>query len=199
MKKTLYLMRHAQTLFNLQHRIQGWCDSPLSELGKQQSVRAGEFFTKNNIHPDHYYSSTSERCCDTLELAMGSVPYTRLKGLKEWNFGTLEGESERLNPPLPYGDFFKTYYHGEGELEMRQRMADTLHDIMEQPDHNVVLVVSHGGSSFGFLRYWQKNQKCTFERPKGGMPNCTIYEYEYEDGQFSLVGVHFPDFTGLTV
>ena len=54
MKKTLYLMRHAQTLFNLQHRIQGWCDSPLSELGKQQAVRAGEFFTKNNIHPDHY-------------------------------------------------------------------------------------------------------------------------------------------------
>lgn len=82
---------------------------------------------------------------------------------------------------------------------MRQRMADTLHDIMEQPDHNVVLAVSHGGSSFGFLRYWQKNQKCTFERPKDGMPNCTIYEYEYEDGQFSLVGVHFPDFTGLTV
>ena len=30
------------------------------------------------------------------------------------------------------------------------------------------------------------------------MPNCTIFEYEYEDGLFSLVDVHFPDFTGLT-
>ncbi|WP_410958558.1 histidine phosphatase family protein, partial [Salmonella sp. LS2020043sal] len=28
MTKTLYLMRHGQTLFNVQERIQGWCDSP---------------------------------------------------------------------------------------------------------------------------------------------------------------------------
>ena len=31
MKKTLYLMRHGQTLFNVEHKIQGWCDSPLTE------------------------------------------------------------------------------------------------------------------------------------------------------------------------
>ncbi len=37
MKKTLYLMRHGQTLFNLQHKIQGWCDSPLTELGIKQA------------------------------------------------------------------------------------------------------------------------------------------------------------------
>lgn len=33
MEKILYLMRHGQTLFNLEHKIQGWCDSPLTELG----------------------------------------------------------------------------------------------------------------------------------------------------------------------
>ncbi len=31
--KTLYLMRHGQTLFNAQHKIQGWCDAPLTEIG----------------------------------------------------------------------------------------------------------------------------------------------------------------------
>ena len=36
--KTLYLMRHGQTLFNLQHKIQGWCDSPLTENGKQHGL-----------------------------------------------------------------------------------------------------------------------------------------------------------------
>lgn len=30
MVKKLYLMRHGQTLFNLQNKIQGWCDSPLT-------------------------------------------------------------------------------------------------------------------------------------------------------------------------
>lgn len=198
MKKTLYLMRHAQTLFNVQHRIQGWCDSPLTDLGQKQAARAGEFFTQNKIMPDHFYCSTSERCSDTLELAFGDVPYTRLKGLKEWNFGTIEGESERLNPPLPYGDFFEKYYHGEAELAVGQRMSDTLSSIMAKPDHQTVLAVSHGGSSFCFLRHWQHNQKCELVRPKGGMPNCTIFEYEYEDGEFSLVALHFPDFSGLT-
>ena len=37
MKKTLYLMRHGQTLFNVQHKIQGWCDAPLTELGMKQA------------------------------------------------------------------------------------------------------------------------------------------------------------------
>ncbi|KXA46361.1 hypothetical protein HMPREF3215_00781 [Staphylococcus simulans] len=35
MKKTLYLIRHGQTLFNKKHQIQGASDSPLTELGKQ--------------------------------------------------------------------------------------------------------------------------------------------------------------------
>ena len=38
MKKTLYLMRHGQTLFNVQHKIQGWCDAPLTELGMRVQV-----------------------------------------------------------------------------------------------------------------------------------------------------------------
>lgn len=37
MKKTLYLMRHGQTLFNLQKKIQGWCDAPLTEFGIKQA------------------------------------------------------------------------------------------------------------------------------------------------------------------
>ena len=42
MKKDLYLMRHGQTLFNVRRKIQGWCDSPLTELGKQQALKAKE-------------------------------------------------------------------------------------------------------------------------------------------------------------
>ena len=38
----LYMMRHGQTLFNVLKRKQGWCDSPLTELGIEQAKRAGE-------------------------------------------------------------------------------------------------------------------------------------------------------------
>lgn len=86
------------------------------------------------------------------------MPYTRVKGLKEWNFGIYEGESEDLNPPLPYGDYFKTY-GGEGENEVRQHLADTLESIMRKEDHVCVLAVSHGAVCRSFMRYWEKNQK----------------------------------------
>ena len=61
--KHLYLMRHGQTLFNVYRRIQGWCDSPLTELGIHQAKLAREKL--KYIPFDHYYSSTSERACDT--------------------------------------------------------------------------------------------------------------------------------------
>lgn len=80
MKKTLYLMRHGQTLFNLRRKIQGACDSPLTELGIEQAKIAGEYLKDTPL--THAYCSTSERCSDTLEiLTNNNIPYTRLKGL----------------------------------------------------------------------------------------------------------------------
>ena len=184
MKKTLYLMRHGQTLFNLQHKIQGWCDAPLTELGIKQAKMASEYFEKNSITFDHAYSSTSERACDTLEIVTNyKMPYTRLKGLKEWNFGAFEGKDECLNPKLPYGDFFKAY-GGDGELELRQRMNQTLTNLMENDDHHVVLAVSHGAACAQFYRAWEQYAKVI---KKERYYNCCILKFEYENGIFTLV------------
>ena len=107
MDKILYLMRHGQTLFNVRRKIQGVCDAPLTELGIEQAKKAAEYFRENQITFDHAYSSASERACDTLELVT-DMYYKRTKGLKEWNFGVFEGESEDLNPKLPYKKSHKT-------------------------------------------------------------------------------------------
>ena len=104
----LCFMRHGQTLFNLLRRKQGWCDSPLTELGIEQAKAVGTTLRERGLTFDHAYSSTSERACDTLELAFPGQPYERVKGLKEWNFGKFEGASEDLNPRLPYGDFISS-------------------------------------------------------------------------------------------
>ena len=106
-------VRHGKTHFNEIQLKQGWCDSPLTELGKQQALKAKE--NLKGISFDHYYSSTSERCCDTIELIIGDQYYKRLKGLKERNFGMFEGESEDLNPNFDdfgYDDLFP-HYGGE--------------------------------------------------------------------------------------
>lgn len=186
MKKVLYLMRHGQTLFNLQHKIQGWCDAPLTDLGVYQAQCASRYFEQNNIVFDHAYASTSERACDTLEIVTHhQMPYTRSKGLKEWNFGAFEGKDECLNPKLPYGDFFKAF-GGEGEMEVRARVSQTLKDIMDQDDHQVVLAVSHGAACAQFYREWEKYAKVL---KKERFYNCCILKFEYEKGIFSLVEI----------
>lgn len=182
MTKTLYLMRHGQTMFNAQHRIQGWCDSPLTDLGKRQAKAAGEYFRTHGITFDHAYCSTSERCSDTLEL-ITDMPYTRLKGLKEMFYGQLAGESERLSCKEPEKSI--TYYQqfgGDSSDVVKDRMMAVLQDIMERDGHESVLAVSHGAACFNFLRGIQDPT----EELNKGFGNCTIFIYEYEWGIFSL-------------
>lgn len=44
--KEFYLMRHGQTRFNVQHRLQGVCDAPLTEVGIEQAKKAGQYLAK---------------------------------------------------------------------------------------------------------------------------------------------------------
>lgn len=190
MKKILYLMRHGQTLFNVRRKIQGFCDSPLTIEGIRQATIAGEYF--KNIHIDHAYSSTSERCCDTLEIVTNNkIQYKRLKGLKEMNFGTFEGESEDLNPKGPEGyNTFFVPYGGESIDEVRDRMIKTCTEIMEQEDNNTVLAVSHAGACYHFLRGFQDPK----EELEKGFSNCCILKFEYSDKKFKLLEVIRHDF-----
>ena len=49
MVKTFYLMRHGQTRFNVQGRIQGACDSPLTDEGIEQAKAARRYFEQEGI------------------------------------------------------------------------------------------------------------------------------------------------------
>lgn len=187
MTKTLYLMRHGQTLFNQQKKIQGWCDSPLTELGKEQAKMAARYFRDNHITLESAYASTSERTADTLELVT-DLPYKRVKGLKEWNFGKLEGEHEYLNPPLPYGDYFAGF-GGESEADFRQRISNTILELMQKETHQNVLMVSHGASCRQFMRAWSHTSDLTHE---GRLGNCWILKFEFTNNTFRLVEIIDP-------
>lgn len=192
--KKLYIMRHGETLFNKRNKIQGACDSPLTELGIKQAKIAGEYFKENHIEFTHAYASTQERASDTLELVV-DMPYQRIKGIKEWDFGVFEGESEDLNPPMDpergsYGAFFKQY-HGEEDLEVQKRMNDTLTALMEKEDHQSVLAVSHGGAIYMFLKRWLNLE--TYPK-KISFSNCCILEFNYRDGEFEFVDIVNHDF-----
>lgn len=185
MEKILYLMRHGQTLFNVRHKIQGSCDSPLTELGIQQAQAAQSYFS--SIEIDHAYCSSAERASDTLEIVTkNTMSYQRLKSLKEMAFGAFEGESEALNPPREMFENFFVVYGGESRQQVRERMVSTLKGIMELADHQSVLAVSHAGASYTFLEQVLSSED--LERV-GMFGNCTIVKLGYQQGSFYFLDV----------
>ena len=186
-------MRHGQTVFNEQRRIQGFCDSPLTEFGIAQGLHAKDYFKQNDIHFGAAFSSTMERAEDTLEL-ITDMPYKRLKGLKEWNFGSIEGLSEVINPKLPYKDFF-VKYGGEEEKEFQTRIRTTIHDIVTDTDEDNILIVVHGAVLGQFNKYWLDHSEVPF---RTGISNCAIFRYDVTpEANFILQEIVEHDFSDI--
>lgn len=182
--KTLYLMRHGETLFNRQHRIQGWCDSPLTERGRDQARAAGAELRRRGVRFDHAFCSTAERASDTLELTLEELgeplAYTRVKDLREMFYGDLEAQQDFLAENDP--EACRTYYlqfGGESSDTVRDRMVATLTEIMLRPGHDTVLAVGHGGASFNFLRAVQDPMPVL----NAGWGNGTTCVYAFDEAR----------------
>ncbi|RMC46813.1 histidine phosphatase family protein [Lactobacillus sp. ESL0225] len=189
MMKSIYLVRHGQTLFNVQHKIQGFCDSPLTELGiKQAQATKKEYFEKLNIPLDEAHSSTSERAVDTLKL-ITNLPFKVHKDLREWNFGTYEGEGEHLNPPLPYNDFF-VQFGGESQRQLTERINQAITTIVTTSTKKHILIVSHGAAIANFYKKWAAYN--SFER-KDRIKNCSVLKYNFSNGVFHFQEIFNPD------
>lgn len=124
---TLYLVRHGQTVFNTRLLIQGRCDSPLTDLGREQARAAALWLGDRGVRFDAAFSSPAERACGTMELLWGGA-YTRLEGLRERSFGDLEG-TDVLALPKPMGDY-PVSFGGEPGSKLEARLTSTLTAVM---------------------------------------------------------------------
>lgn len=115
----IYLVRHGQTVFNTRLLIQGRCDSPLTDLGREQARAAAAWLHGRGVQFDAAFSSPAERACSTAEILWGG-PYARLMGLSERSFGALEG-TDVLALPKPMGDY-PVAFGGESEQELTERL-----------------------------------------------------------------------------
>lgn len=69
MAKRLYLMRHGQTLYNVQKLVQGRCDSPLTSTGIEQAREASEWLARQGVSFDRICSSPLGRAYNTACIA----------------------------------------------------------------------------------------------------------------------------------
>lgn len=183
-----YLMRHGQTIFNMQGLTQGVVDSPLTEEGIQQAKKAGAFFEEVEIGFDKVFSSTQERATDTAKLVSGMDDVKQLKGIKEMNFGEFEAQPWNLLPKfLPGANNFEDLlvpYGGEAIADVGVRVDATIRQLFQETAGQEVLVVSHGAAIWAFLLHNQLEQLLPEDFR---ISNCSIFQLDMDGDQIRLV------------
>jgi len=94
-KISLYLVRHGETIFNVNRRMQGWSDTPLTTDGKHKVQCLGDEVKR--IPFSVAFSSDSGRAIETIDILIKAnnilgIQSYKLMGLRELYFGAYEGE-----------------------------------------------------------------------------------------------------------
>lgn len=181
--KKLYLLRHGQTEFNVKKLVQGRCDSPLTDLGRQQAGMAAAWLKGHGVVPDKVASSPLGRAMDTAQLVACELlgpdaAAEPCEGIIERCYGSFEEGPHGALPTdvwdpgedlVPFG--------GEGSQALQERMVDALTNIMGSEGIETLLAVSHGSASRQFIRAAAPEG---FELPTK-LPNCAIMIFDFDD------------------
>ena len=146
-------IRHGETAWNRDTRIQGHIDIPLNERGLWQARRAAEALRDEPIAA--VYSSDLARAHATAQAiaAARGLPVHTHAGLRERHFGRFEGKTwseietgwpdEALAWRKRVPDFAPE--GGENLLTLRERIANTVHELAARHPGEQVVMVAHGG------------------------------------------------------
>jgi 2,3-bisphosphoglycerate-dependent phosphoglycerate mutase len=156
---TLVLIRHGQSLWNLENRFTGWIDVPLTDQGRDEARRAGKLIA--DLRFDVAYTSALTRAQETLQLVLEAAgqrpPVIRDQALNERHYGDLSGLN-KAETARRYGDeqvkLWRRSYdvappNGES-LELTARRTLPFYERAIAGDLRQgknVLVVAHGNSN----------------------------------------------------
>ena len=92
----LILVRHGQSVWNLEKRFTGWVDVELTVQGKLEANKSGELIKKLNLKINNFFCSYQKRAINTLELILNNInskpnQITKAWELNERHYGELTG------------------------------------------------------------------------------------------------------------
>lgn len=142
----IILLRHGETIWNKEGRLQGCQDIPLSEIGAEQIRTTGAHLAASCIHIDQILSSPLQRARKSAEIIAHALNYpiediTLSPLFLERRFGECEGFTyEEALAKYPDGN-----YPGMETLEELYARAQSAIDYLEKNYHGqTILVASHG-------------------------------------------------------
>lgn len=154
----IILVRHGQTLWNLEMKYQGHCDVALTDKGVRQAELAGDRLAQEKV--DAVYASDLNRAFTTAKCiaAKHNLTVTPIPELREINFGdwegmTFAGISDPSNSHWSE-EMTKVFSHpgdaqipgGENFPQVKERAMLALNKLVAQHPDQTIVVVSHGGT-----------------------------------------------------
>jgi 2,3-bisphosphoglycerate-dependent phosphoglycerate mutase len=115
----LILVRHGQSIWNVENLFTGWHDVDLSDLGRQEAVQAGHELLAAKLEPQIAFTSVLKRAIRTLWLMQDTmdrmwVPVERSWRLNERHYGALQGLNKAQTVEL----------HGAAQVKIWRRSYD---------------------------------------------------------------------------
>ena len=189
----LALVRHGQSIWNLQNRFTGWIDVPLSPQGEEEAHAAARQLKNTSIKFDQAYTSSLMRAQQTLDILLSdlnqtSIPVLKDAAINERHYGDLQG--------MDKDEMRKKY--GPAQVQLWRRsydvrppngecLADTAARALPFYQRNIipnlkagknVLIAAHGNSLRAIVMHLDKltpAQVVALEIPTG-----TSYVYEFD-------------------
>ena len=142
----LYVARHGETQWNIENKISGRTDIPLTAKGLQQAQLLAEHAKGKGI--EVIIASPLLRARQTAQAVSDAigVPVQIDERLMELNFGVFEGKS-RFDPDFRHirAQFPTRYPGGESAFDLAHRVYGCLEDVQREHGGKTVLLVCHGG------------------------------------------------------
>lgn len=193
----LYIIRHGQTVWNKEGRLQGSTDIMLNEDGIRLAKLTGEAL--KDVYFDRIYSSPLTRAYDTACYIRGGrdIEIIRDDRIRELCFGNLEGQKMadmRKDPESHFTHFFdapELYVPDEkGETldALRARAADFLETEIEahENEYRRVMIVAHGAMNKALMAHIKKNRPEEFW-DGAVQKNCNVIIAGFNDGKYDVI------------
>ena len=150
------LVRHGETDWNAEHRLQGHTDIALNARGLAQATQMAMALKNIDFQFDVLYTSDLQRARQTAKAIerLYSVSAISHSALRERHLGALQGltinEAPDIEPELWQAhlrrDIYQELRGGESILQFLSRIKSALEDIQKSHSGKTILLVSHGGA-----------------------------------------------------
>lgn len=194
----IYLIRHGETDWNVERKLQGRSDIPLNGEGKRLAKVTAEALA--DVAFSRIFTSPLMRAKETAMIIKGDreIPIIEEERIQEISFGIYEGfycaENHYTIPDPDFIHFFKKpeAYHAPKGAEtieaLCERTTDFLNELVHTSEYQeeTILISTHGAALRGLLSSINMDGVAQFW--KGGVhKNCAVTILEVTDGKIELL------------